>query len=180
MNDPVPTTGPERPAAEGSTTGHLTEIFCSIQGEGLYVGQAHAFCRIAGCSLGCSWCDTKGDGELPKDFVVYGREKTVHTNPVDAGTAAGEILRVAREAGRIDTVSITGGEPLEQPEFVAELARLLAAAGKRVYLETNGIHARALKTVLPFVDTLAMDVKLPSATGAELWARHEAFLSCLE
>ena len=37
----------------------VSEIFYSIQGEGASCGQAAAFIRLGGCSLGCQWCDTK-------------------------------------------------------------------------------------------------------------------------
>lgn len=46
-----------------------------------------------------------------------------------------------------------------------------------MYLETNGLHDEALPAILPFVDVIAMDVKLPSATGTPAWKRHGAFLS---
>ncbi len=76
-------------------------------------------------------------------------------------------------------MSITGGEPLEQPEFVGAIARRLRGAGMRVYLETNGLHATALETLVQDVDVLAMDIKLPSAVGREVWEEHRAFLRVL-
>ena len=40
------------------TTGYVSEIFCSIQGEGPLVGQRQVFFRTGGCSATCRWCDT--------------------------------------------------------------------------------------------------------------------------
>ena len=36
----------------------ISEIFHSIQGEGLRAGERCVFIRMHGCSLRCSWCDT--------------------------------------------------------------------------------------------------------------------------
>src|SRR5207247_2022111 len=52
-----PTPGPGRELAV--RTLQVSEIFYSIQGEGVSCGQAAAFIRLGGCTLGCQWCDTK-------------------------------------------------------------------------------------------------------------------------
>jgi pyruvate-formate lyase-activating enzyme len=101
-------------------------------------------------------------------------------NPLTVDSAMSQLLRVAREYPGTDVVSITGGEPLEQPDFVCGVASSIKRAGKRVYLETNGVHDEALAAVLPWTDVVAMDIKLPSATRAPLWDAHRAFLARLE
>ena len=37
----------------------VVETFHSLQGEGLHAGRSAFFIRLAGCTVGCSWCDTK-------------------------------------------------------------------------------------------------------------------------
>jgi pyruvate-formate lyase-activating enzyme len=76
-------------------------------------------------------------------------------------------------------VSITGGEPLEQCAFVTGVASRLKRKGLNVYLETNGTCAEAFAEVIPYVDIVAMDIKLPSSFGVPAWDKHEAFLSCI-
>lgn len=163
--------------ADVTSAGWLAEVFCSLQGEGLYVGQRQVFLRTAGCSLGCRWCDTVNYKAPSSWRVFYGGDKTTLPNPTNAETASREVLRLARHTTPVDTVSVTGGEPLEQPDFVVETAKRISRAGLRVYLETNGVHDEAFAGILPFVDVVAMDVKLPSATGIDLWEQHHAFLS---
>jgi organic radical activating enzyme len=44
----------------------LVEKFHSLQGEGFHTGQSAFFIRLAGCSVGCSWCDTKHSWDKEK------------------------------------------------------------------------------------------------------------------
>jgi organic radical activating enzyme len=98
------------------------------------------------------------------------------------------VAAVARLAPRQSTwISLTGGEPLLQSEAVAALARALAAAGRRVYLETHGLHAEALARCVDFVELVSMDWKLASDVGygpgirplpgREFHDAHAAFLA---
>jgi 7-carboxy-7-deazaguanine synthase len=157
-------------------TGYVSEIFSSIQGEGIYVGEHHVFFRTAGCKATCYWCDTIPSKEQREFCVIHDEPRKSLRNPLRAGEAAAELLALCRKV-RPKRVSITGGEPLEQPDFVAEIARQIRAEGISVYLETSGLEVAGLKKVRPLVDVIAMDVKLPSATGKEHWETHREFLS---
>jgi len=79
----------------------------------------------------------------------------------------------------VATVSITGGEPLEQPEFTVAVARRLRSDGFRVYLETAGLHPEGLKMASPWVDVIAMDIKLPSSGMGVVWQEHKLALDLL-
>ncbi|MFA0733042.1 MAG: hypothetical protein BKPUNTRY_002609, partial [Candidatus Fervidibacter sp.] len=82
--------------------------------------------------------------------------------------------------GLTDWVTFTGGEPLLQADFLAMLAKALKEQGFRTLLETEGGLPEALRKVLPFVDAIAADIKLPSTTGEPLnWQATETFLSLL-
>lgn len=161
--------------------GYLSEMFCSIQGEGPFVGERHVFVRAAGCSATCWWCDTVYSKVETVRFVVHepGGGKRALANPLDLDTVAADVEAFARAHDPIDAVSLTGGEPLEQAPFVTALARRLHEGGRRVYLETNGVHATALADILPYVDVVAMDIKLPSAVGVSLWDDHRRFLAVI-
>jgi organic radical activating enzyme len=156
--------------------GYLFEIFSSIQGEGLHVGERQLFVRTAGCSATCSWCDTVSAKKRRPYFTVHGAEKRTIENPVTAARAVREALSLCGKENPVRSVSITGGEPLEQPGFVAAVARRLREKGCRVHLETSGIEAAALPGVIEWVDVVAMDIKLPSATGKDHWEAHQGFL----
>ena len=160
--------------------GHLSEMFCSIQGEGLFVGERQIFVRTAGCAATCSWCDTVYSKVQTPRFVIHsapGRgPRPWRENPVALADVLGDVAGMARDNEPVRDISITGGEPLEQPEFVRELARSLRASGFRIHLETAGLHAQALASLLEHIDVIAADVKLASATGVDHRDAHRAFL----
>lgn len=134
----------ETPQARPSAP--ILEVFASVQGEGRFVGEPQVFLRLAGCPLRCSWCDTPHSWVLPEE-----------PEQVDAPTAARRIE--AAETGGPRTVSVTGGEPLLWPRFIAALAEELG--DRRLHLETAGAHPDALLAVLEAVDHVSLDLKLP-------------------
>jgi 7-carboxy-7-deazaguanine synthase len=102
----------------------VVETFHSLQGEGLHTGRSAFFVRLAGCDVGCSWCDTK-----------HSWPEAVHPHRSMAELAAE--ARRAREQGAAFAV-ITGGEPLQHA--LGPLCAALAATGLPLHLETSGVH----------------------------------------
>ncbi len=97
-------------------------------------------------------------------------------NPLPADRLAG-LLRGMFRPG-IHSLSLTGGEPLEQAEGLEALLEALAPAPAPLYLETNGTLPGAFERVADAVDVVAMDVKLDSVTGQESrLGDHCAFLA---
>jgi 7-carboxy-7-deazaguanine synthase len=76
----------------------------------------------------------------------------------------------------VDGMALTGGEPLLQAEFLAALLRSENLPRPRI-LETNGTLPEALLLVLPWVDLVSMDLKLPSNSAEPpRWEAHAKFL----
>lgn len=110
----------------------------TFQGEGPSAGQLALFVRLAGCGVGCSYCDEPGSW----DWTRYDRDAETTL------TTAGDILDWA--AGiPAELAVITGGEPLAQRRALAELAAGLAGAGKRVEIETSGTIAPGTRLCEP-------------------------------
>jgi len=142
--------------------GEIAEIFKSIQGEGIYVGIPQVFIRFYGCSFGCSFCDTR----LNSYEEMSPLELLKKVNSLNKG---------------INCLSITGGEPLEQIDFLREFLILAKKENFKIHLETNGIFYNELNSIIDSVDIIAMDIKLPSSTGKEpFWEKHEKFLDIAE
>ena len=143
----------------------LVEVFSSFQGEGLYVGQRQLFVRFAGCNLRCHYCDTEGAQGAPDTcrFEKHPGRRDFNTCPIPVSES--RLLDATQHLQGHEAVSLTGGEPLMQAGFIASIAPRLASLGSQVHLETNGVLHRELETVIGCVDVVAMDIKLPSATG---------------
>lgn len=159
----------------------IQEVFSSVQGEGPYVGCRQVFVRVAHCHLKCAYCDTpmqSDDGRAHLETIPGTPEpETVLDNPVSAQALAAGINHLLAQLPH-HSVSLTGGEPLLYHRFLAELIPLLPVP---VYLETSGTQPDFLKAVLdataPHPMIIAMDIKLPSATGeAGQWQAHTDFL----
>ncbi len=138
--------------------GKINDIFESVQGEGIYLGEEQLFVRLFGCNLDCKFCDTKING-----FKEYEPQQLL------------EEINAYHDT--YHSVSFTGGEPLLQKDFLKEAMVLTKRAGYKNYLETNGILYQELEAVIDLVDFIAMDIKLPSSTGQrDFWQEHRAFL----
>jgi 7-carboxy-7-deazaguanine synthase len=95
----------------------VNEIFHAPQGEGIHVGTMATFIRLQGCTVGCSWCDTK---------------YTWHKGGEKMG------LGQIRFAAHNRHVVVTGGEPTAWD--LDGLFAALRADGHFVQLETSGQH----------------------------------------
>jgi organic radical activating enzyme len=138
--------------------GRISEVFESVQGEGLYLGESQIFVRFFGCNLNCKFCDTSTN-----NFLEYEPQ---------------ELFEEIKSYGKgYHSVSFTGGEPLLQNEFLKKILRLNHQEGYRNYLETNGTLTGELRDVIDDTDFIAMDFKLPSsAEMVNVWGMHRRFL----
>ena len=123
----------------------IKEIFTSVQGEGLYVGEMQIFVRFCRCNLNCKYCDT--DFKKDKNSLIY----------TPQGLAK-ELLH-----NGIKSVSLTGGEPLMETEFLVEFLPLIKNH-KKIHLETNGTLTDRLSCVIDNIDVVSADIKLQSVS----------------
>ncbi|MGE5173282.1 MAG: 7-carboxy-7-deazaguanine synthase QueE [Betaproteobacteria bacterium] len=164
---------------------YLNEIFASIQGEGPRIGQRHIFVRFQGCDIRCRYCDTPAAAPADKRLQCCASQASTGPavsyeqipNPVSASRLTELCNRLVIPGPAPSTISLTGGEPLLQYEFLAQWLPIVKKK-YRIYLETNGIHDEAMKALNGLVDMVSMDFKLPSATGLRpFWEEHKRFLS---
>jgi organic radical activating enzyme len=159
---------------------YVSEIFSSIQGEGMLSGRRQIFVRLTECNLECSYCDT--------DFVKTDICR-IETKPglgifhhLSQPLTLQMFLLLLHDwllqlPSAHHSVSFTGGEPLLHAdvlrEWFPEIRKILP-----IHLETNGTLPVAMHKVKECVDYINMDMKLPSTAGCteHLWDLHALFL----
>lgn len=117
----LPITSTIQTAKPPTTSLPVMEQFYTIQGEGMYQGKAGWFIRLAGCDVGCHWCDVKESWDAGKHEILA-------------------VEAIVKEAAACpsDLVVITGGEPLIYD--LNHLCKLLKAQGKQLHIETSGAY----------------------------------------
>ena len=161
-------------------TARLIEVFSAIQGEGLNVGTRQIFVRFALCDLRCHFCDSAHTWSVPSTCRFERspgvRDFEIHSNPVPLNILL-EAVERQNLPGLHDSISLTGGEPLLHAPFLVQfLPQVRYSTGLPIYLETGGHRPEQLATILPYIDSVGMDLKLPSVSGENRFSEHEEFL----
>ncbi len=125
----------------------VAEKFTSINGEGKCAGQLAVFIRFQGCNLNCEYCDTKWANE----------EQAVCERMTPQ-----EIYHYIKDT-KIKNVTLTGGEPLLQPEIKALIQRLSEDTKLRIEIETNGSICIKEYQEMEHPPEFTMDYKLPTS-----------------
>ncbi|MBK5092370.1 MAG: 7-carboxy-7-deazaguanine synthase QueE [Actinobacteria bacterium] len=149
------------------TSGNIEEIFDSVQGEGLLIGSRQVFVRLGGCNRACSFCDTPQARRPAATCRVETEPGSGRFEYLPNPLSVDEVMRVV---GRLwftghHSVSVTGGEPLVQADFLQALLPAVTAEGHKVYLETNSTCPDELPDLVPDIEYVAADIKLSSCTG---------------
>ena len=144
----------------------VKEYYPCVQGEGTLSGTPMWLLRLAGCDVGCPWCDTKESWPLgaqehdPLSLAAYFRQ----------------------DKPNIRWVMVTGGEPLLQN--LDALCDTLHEAGLLTALETSGtapmsgtwdhttvspkLGMPGKKQLLSSVVNAADEIKMPVATHTDI------------
>ena len=99
----------------------VMEHFYTIQGEGAFTGVAAYFIRLAGCDVGCTWCDVK---------------ESWNTEGYPTHSAQQMSTWVSETKAKV--VVITGGEPAMYN--LNPIVDLFHQQGIRVHIETSGAY----------------------------------------
>ncbi len=124
----------------------ISEIFESIQGEGIFVGVRQVFVRFSRCNLRCIYCDTPRGSKFCIDRI----NGVLLKNPVSV-----EYVSELIDSVRVHSVSLTGGEPLIYVDFIRKLRK-----SKPFYLESNMTLPENAKRVRSLIDIVAGDFKI--------------------
>ncbi|WP_324823910.1 putative 7-carboxy-7-deazaguanine synthase QueE [Sinanaerobacter sp. ZZT-01] len=125
----------------------VVEKFISINGEGSFAGQLAVFIRFYGCNLDCSYCDTAWANNENTSFSIM---------------TEAQIYHYIKETG-IKNVTLTGGEPLLNPEMIQLIQVLAGDSELHVEIETNGSIDLSIFMKISNPPTFTMDYKLPGS-----------------
>lgn len=168
---PASGTSPSGRASPAEATLPVMEQFYTLQGEGFHQGKAAYFIRLAGCDVGCVWCDVKDswDAALHPRLTVPELVRTASDHP-----------------GRLAV--ITGGEPLMHD--CTALTRHLREAGFATHIETSGawplsgqwdwicLSPKKFKAPLPDIAGLANELKVVIFNKSDFeWAEQWAAIA---
>jgi len=159
----------QRPADPAGMPIEVSEIFGpTLQGEGVSVGRAAAFLRLARCGVGCAWCDTRYSWDFePEDAAQHAESVTAQ--------ACWEQVRGHLPPGRERLLVVSGGEPLLQAQALAHVLRLAKGAGCRVEVETSGVVPPG--ALVPFVDLFTVSPKLRHSAVSDARRMRPAVLA---
>lgn len=123
----------------------IMEIFYTIEGESLHIGEPRILIRVGGCLVGCFNCDSSHTWGLKKSNLM--------TIP--------QIMAEVFKLSPVQHVSVTGGEPMHFIPQVVTLAKELRSYGYKTNLETSGMILDS--EVFDYFDYVSLDIKTPSS-----------------
>ena len=111
-------------------------------------GKASMVLFTVGCNFKCDYCHNKYllQPDIGKHYQIEELVKLIESNSLVSG------------------VSITGGEPTLQNDLL-ELVKKIAKTGKYISIDTNGYNTDKIKSIIPFVNRVALDLKGPLNQG---------------
>lgn len=134
----------------------ISEIFYSLQGEGMLTGVPSVFIRTSGCNLRCKWCDTSYASWYPEGLEMSIKEIINSINKYQC-----------------DHIVLTGGEPMITKD-IFKLAEIIYDSGKHLTIETAGSVAPGkIKCHLASISP-KMSNSIPEENLSESWInRHK-------
>lgn len=134
----------------------VSEIFYSIQGEGVHSGVPSVFLRTYYCNLTCTWCDTK--------YTWLNQDEASPGVNYDPMTKQETLSRIT--SYHCKHLVLTGGEPLMHQQALVPILLQLKNLGFFIEVETNGTFAPSIQ-LLECVDCLNVSPKISNSLVPE-------------
>lgn len=134
---------------------HSIQSLGAVDGPGL-----RSVVFLQGCPLRCAYCHN------PDTWTFSAGEVW------EAAALADHLARYRPYFGAQGGVTVSGGEPLMQAEFVAELFRQLHQRGIHTALDTSAAASLdAARMVLPYTDLVLADLKFPTEKSYQMYCK---------
>lgn len=115
---------------------------------------------LKGCTLNCAWCHNPETID-PKPQLQLNTQK-LYGEEMSAEEVVAEVLKDKQYYDNSQGgMTLSGGEPLLQADFAAEILKAAKEKGIHTALDTAGnIPWLAFEKVLPFLDLVLLDLKI--------------------
>lgn len=127
----------------------INTIYPATEGEGVRLGSVQVFVRFQGCAVHCLNCDSK-------DTWAFDESRARELSDVLM-----QVKRLGHE-GKIKTVSITGGDPLNARHRKGLLELIISLKRENYFLNIEVTGHEFVPEVFALVDFISMDLKTPS------------------
>ncbi len=139
---------------------HSTESFGTVDGPGV-----RFVTFFQGCPMRCRYCHNPDTWKFGEGTLMTAEEIM-------------EQYRSVKEFLKSGGITATGGEPLAQPEFLAELFRLAKSEGVHTCLDSSGVmyypkNYEKIDEVLKYTDLVMLDIKHIDDEGHRKLTGHE-------
>lgn len=108
-----------------------------------YIGEPACVVFFSGCDNACGYCQNSR-------LMKASEEHLIDLDVIEESMKRNKLISACK---------VTGGEPLLQPDALAELGRFVKSLGLKFGVDTNGTFPQPLKGVLPLLDLVSIDVK---------------------
>lgn len=131
----------------------INSIYLATEGEGIHIGKPQVFVRFQGCNIGCINCDSMDTWDFDDSFL----------QEMDS-----VLLKISEltDKGRINRVSITGGDPLHPKNVPAVKKLVQELKARRYFVNIEAAGTRVVDEVFDLIDYISFDFKTPS-TGVK-------------
>jgi len=124
---------------------------------------------LKGCPLSCPWCHNPEGISFEPQYLISKTGKTLCGEKISSSELANRILKnkdFFESTG--GGVTLTGGEPLAQPNFVIDFLKQVESIHKTI--ETSGYAPLSVfKEVVSLVDLVLFDIKITDSESHKMY-----------
>jgi len=154
-----------------SSRAEISEVFASIQGEGLFLGSMQLFIRFGSAAGDCRKNAPAHDNGLSEDFwfrTLPGTRNSKGKSPITANRLYKDLAKHF-PLEQFFCISMIGEEPLQHADFMADFLALLKRENLKTFIQTSVPSVKDFARIIAMIDFLCLDVELPRKdNGKEL------------
>jgi organic radical activating enzyme len=141
----------------------ISEVFASIQGEGLFIGTMQLFIRMGNVEAECQSIKQSSDQSAENSFwlrTLPGTRNVMGKSPITASKLFAD-LKKHYPLQQFFCIAMIGSEPLQQMDFISEFLPMLRRENLKIFAQTSAPSVKNFATLVQLVDLLCLDLEVP-------------------